>query len=715
MRFFRRKTSYFLAPLSLFLGSFLPHGKIAMGAGPTATSARPAAAHTASAPASPAPPKTVAPAEPPATRWTAATPDPMASQAATRALFARGPAAEREAVASMAILMKLEDRASYGHVRHLLEALVAAPQVLSEEVRGEAAMLVREIAPDQGTEAGIRADRAAGILTDLSILGPFRDTGGGLDAHDGPEGPGGSFTDAKKAYSWGTYEVTWRKVPAAYATASGVPLDVFIHPRKESCTWVTSPLHMDKADAITVRVAATGQVRLMFDGAMVGRSDDVHTEAIFDRLAARVQASAGDHLVAAKVCTGALEDDGRVRLRVTHEARGDKDTSTPLTRTLAVKSSDAGAMLDAAVARTLGGADDARSPRAPGMLDAITRTPKLDADRLALAGWIAPSGSNRSGWLYSARTRAAETHDEATLGFTERRLIAEHLRTKMADWAMASLRGAKLIEAADPEAVLLRAETYDALNSDTLRLTALIELRNAADRNPDKVPTALLWKLLTLSSTPDAARAARVSAMLSRRGYLDGRYLRAESLRGAREGIAAAQAIVDRGMDDADDGIAAARAVSRLGDHAAARGLFARLVGFAPNRADAWAGLADEMTSGGSGDKATTALQRARELAPGDAHYRAELALRREGAQAEASRDERYLVPSQTILARRQGAPKPGTAPDVADRQLYWLRAVVSHADQRVSQLIQYGREVVIAPRTEDDLYEEIPAEGDLT
>jgi len=52
---------------------------------------------------------------------------------------------------------------------------------------------------------------------------------------------------------------------------------------------------------------------------------------------------------------------------------------------------------------------------------------------------------------------------------------------------------------------------------------------------------------------------------------------------------------------------------------------------------------------------------------------------------------------------------------DVADRQLHWVRAVVMHDDRRVSQLIHYARQIVIAPRSQEELYEEIPNEGDLT
>ncbi|MBV9947096.1 MAG: transglutaminase family protein, partial [Myxococcales bacterium] len=116
----------------------------------------------------------------------------------------------------------------------------------------------------------------------------------------------------------------------------------------------------------------------------------------------------------------------------------------------------------------------------------------------------------------------------------------------------------------------------------------------------------------------------------------------------------------------------------------------------------------------------TAALRRARELDPGEARYRAELALRlRAPSLAPESRDdEKYLVPSAVILARWQPPgpePQPAAPPEVADRQLHWLRAVVMHPDRRVSELVHYAREIVIAPRTEDDLLEDVPAEGDLT
>src|SRR5690606_10624738 len=134
-----------------------------------------------------------------------------------------------------------------------------------------------------------------------------------------------------------------------------------------------------------------------------------------------------------------------------------------------------------------------------------------------------------------------------------------------------------------------------------------------------------------------------------------------------------------------------------------------------------WAGLARELAASSADAKAKelvmVALRRARELAPGDATYRAELALRAgaSGAKPKASpgpSDERWITPSETIPARRKGVPAPGAVADVADRELHWVRAVRMHPDDRVSQLIQYAREIVIPPRSQQELFEPIPPEG---
>jgi transglutaminase-like putative cysteine protease len=665
-------------------------------------------------------------------RWTDETPDAMIEDAKTRATLKGAP--EADVLAAAIVIDALSGRALYGHARTALDEIATAIPIgeLSADVRS----LSLSTAPDEGTDAGALEDEKVGIVSNLAILGPFRDTGGGLDAKDGPEAKGASFTEPTARYSWGTVEVAWRPVPRHYATARGVPFDLFVHPRKESCTWIATKVSLASGGPLTVRLASSGSARLMFDGVLVDKSDDVHSSAKVDRLAARLVAPAGAHLVAAKICTGALDDDGRVRLRITADGavtsadlRGTttlpsapaswklQRIGTPLSRALvAAKSTDRA--LDAAVLRALGGADDLKSPRAPGILDSIAQRKDLDSDHLAMVGWIAPSGANRSGWLNLAAERASRSQDARTRAFAERRLVAERANARMLDWAIATARGAN-IGTIDPEGLLIHAMIDEALGTDALRTSALRQLSRAMDASAATVPSTLLLELAPLAAQYDAARLLAVRQLLAKRGSGGSELVDAMAIQGRAAVETAARAAFDGELEDADDGIAVARSVSRAGAHELARSLLGELVTLAPNESEAWADLAEELALEASKDTAartTAALERARELAPGDARYRAELALRQEsqeGRQREQRGDERYLVPSEALLARRRGVASG--PPDVADRELYWLRAVVFHPDRRVSQLIQYAREIVIAPRTEDELVEDIPAESDLT
>jgi hypothetical protein len=703
-----------------------------------------------------APPARSTPA--PAVRWTDVTPDSMVDDARTRA--AGADRSEHARMAALATITALASRATDDHARDALTGL-ASTLADSPEVKTEAALLARMLAADEGTEPGGRADHALGVVEGLSVLGPFRDTGGGLDAHDGPEGDRSPFDSAGR-YAWGTYDVAWREVPRAFAQASGTALDVFVFPRKESCTWLASTLRVAKAMPLVLRVASTGQVRLVFDGADVARDEAVHAALRFDRLAVRVDASAGAHLLAAKVCSGALDDDGQVRLRVTDETGAWPDgvtegpwtsggvhpgrrpathpMTTPLARAIAGGGSDVDARLDAAILRTLGGADDLRSPRAPGLLAALAEG-GLDPDRLAMAAWIAPLGADRSAWLHRARDQG----DASTRSFAQRRLVERHAQAGLADWAMATLRGAKLEEARDPEAGLLVAQADLALGTDALRVRALHRLQALVDAAPDKVPDAVLELLARTAQGLAPGVEMRARERLASRGYRGAqRVSTLASTKGREAAVAAARQAFAGGVSDASDAIAVAQAVAKTGAHDDARRLYEQLSRWAPNRAPVWAGLAQELTAT-AGDATAAqamgaALRRARELDPGEARYRAELALRTRASSpgAEARDDEKYIVPSQTILARRASAPAPGTrradgspadpaakssppdpaaseVPDVSERQLHWLRAVVMHPDRRVSEMVHYAREIVIAPRTEDELYEDVPAEGDLT
>jgi transglutaminase-like putative cysteine protease len=668
-----------------------------------------------------------------ALRWTDATPDAMVDDALARALAPS--AAEHAQAAALATLVTLAPRAANGRAEQAL-AHIAATATAAADVRAEAALHVRMLASDGGTEAGGRAEHALGIVQAFSVLGPFRDTGGGLVSHDGPEAEKAPF-DGSGRYSWGSYDVGWRDVPRPFAAATGVPLDLFIHPRKESCTWLATALDVARPQALLLHAASTGQLRVVFDGVEVGRDEAVHASLRFDRLAARVEATAGKHLFAAKVCSGALDDDGEVRLRVTNEAGAWPDgvTESPwatsgvhvakkapvraiptlLGRILAKSDGDVDARLDAAVLRTLGGADDLRSPRAPGLLVALADH-GLDADRLAMAGWIAPLGANRGAWL----DRARSVGDPGTKAFAQRRLVERHVQAGLADWAMASLRGAKLDEAKDPEAALLASEVEQSLGTDALRVRAFHRLEAVARAGGDATPDVVLQLLARTAEglSPEVALATR--ELLSKRGDWGSDRVRVlAATRGRGAAATAAERAFAGGVTDANEALAVAQTVARTGAHAEAFALYSQLTRWAPNRAPVWAGLAEEMSASpsdaSSGTVIAAALRRARELDPTEARYRAELALRAKASapDGEVHDDDRYIVSSQTILARR--ATSAADLADVQDRQLYWLRAVVMHPDRRVSEMVQYAREIAIPPRTEDELFENIPAEGDQT
>lgn len=699
-------------------------------------------------------------------RYTAETPDAIIEAQKHRALAARS---DQDRMAALTVIASLADRASFGASSQAVKEIARAEGGV--EVRGEAAALARALEPDEGTTAGVEKARAeAGIITDLSVLGPFRDTGGGLDAHDGPEAKGSAagFGDPKAIYSWGSVEVVWRQVPPTFAQAKGVPLDLLIHPRKESCTWVASKITLDAKKPIILRLAAAGSARLVFDGVDVDKSDDVHEMARFDRLAARIEAAAGPHVVAAKVCTGALDDSGRVRIRVTDDkhqplrvqasaelspkpgetipwgssagARATQPTKlpTPLIQAANGKGSP-DALLAAAIVRTAAGADDEKSPRAPGQLDALLQNQDLDADRLAMAAWVTPSGANKSARLYRARAAAEKSGDQVTKAFVDRRLVDQHLDADTPDWAIASLRGAKIDAKNDAEALLLSARIARALRVESLGVRAMRDMSAAFRAAKDKAPLALLFELSTAARASDVKTWVDVTQELSRRGVRGEILVDAMGTRGRADVEAAAKDAFAGGMDDADEALNVARHVALAGGHELAGQLYRTTCKWAPNRPEAWAGLAREVAATSNEPKdrelVLVALRRARELSPGDANYRAELAMRlakpsatstspagREspprgeaGGSSEVgfTDDERYLVKSETILARRRGVP--AGPPDVADRELHWLRAVRMHADNRVSQLIHYAREIVIPPRTQQELFESIPPEGDLT
>ena len=757
-----------------------------------------------------------------ATRWTAATPDEMADH-----LFARVRRGGPDALPALLVAASLDDRASFGRVRDGLAALATSGSPLANEARWLSLKLAPTASPERWPGIGAVAldapPDAEGLVKSFAILGPFQDTGGGVMRREGPEASGERWSDTRARYAWGVYDVAWRRVLPASASARGVPLDLYVHPRAESCTYLASRVTLPGARAVVLHVASTGAVRVVWDGADVAASDDVHTHLVLDRMAARIDATAGDHLVAVKVCTAAVGDDGRVRLRFTDDqsrplplatssdltrislpasagpsaapsgretdaahakahakpavkaptppppAKAGEPTKPPpsakkgkaapepppapraeepsvasivpakgvtVLRTALEKAlpvSDAPSTeqaLVAAVVRSLAGADDARSPRAPGLLDRVAHAADVTPDQLAMAGWVSPFGANRSGWLNLARSRAHGANDLATSAFAQRRIVAAHLASRYLDWAVASSREEPLASASDPEALLVKALVKKQLGGTGFSRSALDDLLALEAAQRDKTPISVLFELFGLSrSQPEthlriAKRLGEVMAEARGPGYIEAsRFLGA----GAME-IVAAETLAEQ--TSADGLLQIARDLLDSGRHAWAREIFFLATRLAPNRSGGFSGLsaarsaisADEARAGKPASeppsRAAEALARAQDLEPSDAVLKAEIAYRSGPVTAEAAAraaqpDEAYIVKPDVFLQKARERPaKKGT---VVDRQLHWVRVVTYHPDKRVSQLMHYSREIVIEPRTEQDSYENVPSEGDET
>jgi hypothetical protein len=820
----------------------VPPAKSATPASPAAKGAAPRkGAPTAAAP-SPSPVATAA-----ALHWTGATPDEMVDR-----LFTRAQKGGDDALAALVVATSLDERASFGKVRDGLKAFAASTTSFADEARWLNLWLTPE--PPASPWPGYRAvsydapPDPNGLVKTFAILGPFQDTSGGLMRREGPEAPGQSWSDMRARFAWGVYDVAWRRALPTSATSRGLPLDLYIHPRSESCSYVAARVTVPKSPRpMLIHVAASGAVRLIWDGADVVASEEIHPHLLLDRITARVEPSPGDHLVAVKVCSAAMNDEGRVRLRFTDERRaplplatssdltGLKITSPPASarspeasrpappsasprapagkppgaEAVVVKPGpskppaapgraglppsmaaqgpanalelpgkkgpsgklsapspsalsraplivppagvtviptalakalahvgDVGAApaiersLAASILRTLGGADDARSPRAPGLLDRVTGTAGASADTLAIAGWISPFGANRSGWLNLARSRATAERDPATAAFAQRRLAAAHISSHYVDWAFSMLREEPLLSANDTEARLIKAMAKRKLNSTGLGRAALEDLLTIEAELKDKTPLGVLTEIFDAAKgQPEIQlRIARRLAEI-RADARDDSYVHAFRSQGAAAlEIAAAQSLSQQVT--ADDLTGIAKELLEAGRYAWAREAYYVATQLAPNRSPAFKGLAvarQAMTAVSARDGkpasedpalALMNLVRARDLEPGDATLKAELAFRTDegtdgGPPRQAMRDEQYLIAPETFLQRaRQNPFKKGT---VVDREPHWVRVVTYHPDKRVSQLMHYSREIVIEPRTENDLFENVPAEGDDT
>ncbi|MBK6513004.1 MAG: transglutaminase domain-containing protein [Polyangiaceae bacterium] len=768
-----------------------------------ATPAKPPAPPKPPAPAKPGLPKKEEPKlpDPPPVssklsgvdRWVDATPEAVVQLAMKRA-----EAGGDDALAGLLLAASMIDHAPPGEVLKAFTALSKSGGPAGHE----AGLLAQVFTPSPFGKtwdgwSNVKLDvpkDARGIVRAVTVIGPIQDPGGGVARRDGPEADGASFAEMDADYSWGDFEVRPRRVVPDWVTTYGIPLDLYVFPRTESCTYVASKVTFpDAPKSVVVRVAAAGSARVMWDGETVAWSEDVNARGLLDRLAASIELDPGAHLVAVKVCSSPLPDEGRVRIRFTDEAGSpiaveassdlsdlpkDRAVGAPLPAALSTKAPSSAASgapakpkaapaapkapapkgpaapvaakvrskpvktmlqlalegdgrsndhaLVAAVARTSAGADDTRSPRAPGLLDRVAKNPAASPDQLALCGWLSAFGANKSGWLNLALEKGLASGDKRSASFAQRRLVESLLTGGALDSTLRLISKAPLSEENDVAARVLRAGIIGRTRSQLDALNALIAID---DELKQKIPTATLRELVNFSSARPELKPAfqRRLAQISLSGR-DASFA-AGALNDGNAAYERAVAQVVPHVSSARALIGLASSLQRRDRYSWARELAFVATKVGPNIADSWEVLAsardavilDEKQRGvpATDDEryAQQARQRSLALRRGDAQKKAEIAFRdgaydKKGEIKQKGDDERFLTDGATIVARAKKSP--AVVGEVFERTLHFQRVVTYHPDKRVSQLIHQAREIVVEPRTPNELYErQIPSEGD--
>ncbi len=174
---------------------------------------------------------------------------------------------------------------------------------------------------------GRRREQRAGPMRasspDVSVLGPFRRHRRRARRWSGEakKDRAAAFGDPTAPYSWGSGRVAWRPVPNTYSRrrAASRSTSSCIRGRRAAALVADRRITPPEQDLPVIVRLAAAQAPLRLSVRRRRRRQERRrptTLMRFDRLAAKVEASAGPHIVAAKICTGALEDSGRVRLRV---------------------------------------------------------------------------------------------------------------------------------------------------------------------------------------------------------------------------------------------------------------------------------------------------------------------------------------------------------------------------------------------------------------
>ena len=498
-------------------------------------------------------------------------------------------------LAALTTVEALSDRASWGVPQKAVERIGTTGDA---DVRGEAALLARSLSGDEGTEASARGGREARRRRRACRSSARSATrAAGSTRTTGPRRPAAPSPTGAPATRGAAYEVAWRAVPRAFARRGRRPARRVRLPAQ-------GELHLGRDEARRSRrrrgssyaLAATGQARLVFDGTDVARDDAVHEVAAVrsPRRARRGDGRAapargeGLHRRArrrrARAPCASPTTNGRLARRRhgergarRHGARAGREATPPRLAFERVATPLAAGPREARRATSTRGSTrrpaharaaptTSRSPRAPGLLASLADA-SLDADRLAMAAWIAPSGANRSAWLN--RAREASAGDARTRAFVERRLVERHIEAGLADWAhrRAAGREDRRGDATPRRRCSARRSTW---RSARTRCAARDRTGSkAVARDERDAARRRCSRRSPISRRPlDPARGGRGSAsVLASAGRARSPRVRvARRPRGPRRGPSRRRSrAFAGGVDDADDALAVAQAVAAGG------------------------------------------------------------------------------------------------------------------------------------------------------
>ncbi len=623
-------------------------------------------------------------------RWIGATADESFAIAANRLQNATQPA---EALVAMGLLESLVPSVEPAALRAWRVPIKFTKLTITSASRDA---LVRDVAR---LACRMRRNCAYALGPPALILGPIR-TG------QEPFPPGAPIV-LSKSYDFGDYRTAWRPSPAG----TRAPLALMIAPRPESCSWVLRQAQFERpVSKMLVTLAAPGQATLFVDGREVMRDDEVHEESIAARIAVMMAFESGSHQLLAKVCTTTRTDSGLVELDLVDDKAASsfrwtdpRQEQPGFAKSVSPKVNESSLRIALngtakghveALVRILLGVDDSQHPRAPGLaVTALESESRLTMDERVVLATHMPSPIARSAW--TAHLLRDKRLSRAQRGYLERRAIEQHLVAGQADWAIAEALSTSFSKLTDQEARVLRASALAATKEVPLLRAAASALANLELSDAAKT---LALELGPSVSRPLADMALRQAPPLEATPTA----LRLAASSDVAQAVSLVRTALRLGELNDDDASALAETLSDLGSSEDIGNLLDEMTALMPNRPKVWAAYARVLDAQHRSDLREKVMARAIALSPADTH------LASAKPQRHHEYDERYLIEPQAWLKTRQGYEA-----GVASRELFWTRAVTMNDDRRVSQLIHYAREIVIAPRTNEELEEELPFESD--